>query len=148
MGTKRPSCSIHSSKSSTSIMFACSGSGEMLPSYVVYKAKKLDPDWVQNGPDETVYNRYTSGWFDSFLSEDWFNKIVLPRFRRKEGVKVLNGNNLSSHISFNIIHKCIENNIFFHTPTSKQHSHMPAAGCCSVLSHENRLEEDSDKMET
>jgi hypothetical protein len=112
-GSKRASRIIDSSKSSTSIMFAASGDGVMLPPYVVYKAANLYPEWVRNGPNGAVYNRSASGWFDSFLFEDWFNKIALPFLRRKEGVKVLIGDNLSSHVSVNIIKKCEENNILF-----------------------------------
>lgn len=112
-GSKRASRIIDSSKSSTSIMFAVSGDGVMLPPYVVYKATNLYPEWIQNGPDGTMYNRSASGWFDSLLFEEWFVKIALPFLKRKEGVKVLIGDNLSSHISVNIINKCEENNILF-----------------------------------
>lgn len=112
-GSKRASRILDSSKSSISVMFAASGDGVLLPPYVVYKAVNLYPEWILNGPEGTVYNRSTSGWFDSVLFEDWFDKIALPFLRRKEGVKVLIGDNLSSHISVRIIQTCEANNILF-----------------------------------
>ena len=49
------------SKTATSVMFTLSGTGELLPVYVVYKAQYLYPTWVEGGPEKAVYNRSNSG---------------------------------------------------------------------------------------
>lgn len=75
-GSKYPERVMHSSKSCTSIMFAGSASGELLPTYVhvVYRAENL---------------------WDSWTYEDWFRSIALPYFKKKEGTKVLIGDILA-----------------------------------------------------
>lgn len=47
------------------------------------------------------------------LFEEWFNKILLPYCRRLNGSKVIIGDNLSSHLTMNVIESCLENNIRF-----------------------------------
>lgn len=44
---------------------------------------------------------------------EWFNTIVIPWAKKKEGKKVLIGENLSLQISPQVIHKCEELNIAF-----------------------------------
>lgn len=111
--TKHASKIMDFSKTSTSIMFAASADGTLLPPYIVYKSKYLYPDWIEGGPDGARYNRSNSGWFDADIFEDWFFQIALPYFRRIEGKKVVIGDNLGSHISYRVLKACEENNISF-----------------------------------
>ena len=125
-GTKYPERSMHHSKSSTSLMFAGSATGELLPVYVVYKADNLWTTWTQGGPPGTRFNRSKSGWFDNICFEDWFNTIALPYLRRKDGKKVLIGDNLSSHFSQEVLEKCQEHNIkFVCLPPNSTHMCQP-----------------------
>lgn len=63
---KYPKRVMNSSKSTTSIIFAASVAGCLLPPYVVYKLKQLYDTWTENGPaTNTCYNRTDSCWFDS-----------------------------------------------------------------------------------
>lgn len=82
-------------------MFVGTASGHILPPYVVYKAEHLYDTWMEGGPRETRYNRSKSGWFDSTIFEDWFNKLVLPYFRKfpENAPKPMIGDSLASHIS-------------------------------------------------
>lgn len=112
-GEKHARRVIDFSKTSTSVMFAVAGNGTCLPPYVVYKSTNLYPEWIEDGPKNCQYNRTQSGWFDTQCFEDWFLKIALPYLRRKEGRKVLICDNLASHLSYNIIKSCSENNIYF-----------------------------------
>lgn len=112
-GSKHASRIIDSSKSSNSVMFAVLGDGTLLPPYVVYRAKNIYPEWIENGPPGARYNRSKNGWFDSVIFEDWFTSIALPALRRKAGKKIVIGDNLSSHLSINIIRLCEENDIAF-----------------------------------
>ncbi|KAG5862913.1 hypothetical protein JTB14_024281 [Gonioctena quinquepunctata] len=79
---------IDTSKSSTSVMFAISGDGKLLPPYDVYEAKHLYPGWTEGGFPGSRYNRTPSGWFDSCTFEDWFSTIVLPSMRNLDGPKI------------------------------------------------------------
>lgn len=71
------------------------------------------PAWCEHGPSGTKYTATKSGWFDSFAFADWFKLVFLPWAKRLEGKKVLVGDNLSSHLSLEVISLCRENNIEF-----------------------------------
>lgn len=125
--SKRAEKVMDSSKSATSVMFACTASGLLLPLYVVYKADHLWTTWCENGPTDARYNRSHSGWFDTNIFEDWFKNIILPYCKKLQpGPKILIGDNLASHISFNVITQCEENNIrFILLPPNSTHMTQP-----------------------
>lgn len=117
---------LDSSKSATSVMFAISGSGVMLPPFIVFKSEHLYQNWVKDGPPGTRYGNTKSGWFDSNQFEEWFLTIALKYFRRLEGPKVLIGDNLASHISQNVILECQKNGIrFILLPPNSTHLTQP-----------------------
>lgn len=112
-GCKYPERIMNSTKASTSIMFACTAVGNLLPPYVVYRSKHLYDSWTEGGPPNTRYNRTDSGWFNGSTFEDWFFKIVLPYTKRQTGKVVIIGDNLASHISVSVVTACEDNNIDF-----------------------------------
>lgn len=58
--------------------------------------------------------------------EDWFEKIILPWATALDGPKVVIGDNLSSHLSVQIIKLCRENNIRFRfLPLNATHLTQP-----------------------
>ncbi|KAH9635235.1 hypothetical protein HF086_013262 [Spodoptera exigua] len=59
-GCKYPEKICNASKSSTSIMFCGSASGELMPPYVVYKLQKLWDTWTENGPKGCHYSNSPS----------------------------------------------------------------------------------------
>jgi hypothetical protein len=59
------------------------------------------------------YSSTKSGWFDTFTFTDWFSNVFLPVAKRLVGKVLLLGDNLSSHISIEVINLCRENNIAF-----------------------------------
>ena len=125
-GTKYPERIMNYSKSSTSIMFAGTASGTMLPPYTVYKAEHIWDTWVIGGPADARYNRSKSGWFDSRCSNDWFANIIVPFCRRINGPKLLIGDNLSSHINETVIELCERHNIrFVFLPGNSTHLTQP-----------------------
>lgn len=115
------------SKSSTSLMFCGNAAGKCLPPYVVYRAENMWSTWTQNGPDGARYNRTKNGWFDAITFEDWFQSIFLPATRKQGGgPHVLIGDNLSSHISLNVLRLCEQNNIrFVCLPPNSTHLTQP-----------------------
>lgn len=89
-GCKYPEQVMSSSKSSTSVMFAASGDGKLLPPYTVYKAVHLYDSWREGGPKNSRYNRTKSGWFDSYCFLDWVESVALPYYLyRTESIQYL-----------------------------------------------------------
>lgn len=111
--TRHPERIIDSTKSSTSVMFSISASGEMLPPFVVYKSEHIYDTWVQNGPKGARYGRNKSGWFDQALFEDWFTTIALRFLKMQPAPRVIIGDNLCSHLSYRVVELCEENDIRF-----------------------------------
>ena len=112
-GTKYPEKIMNSSKASVSLMMTGTASGIVLPPYVCYRAIHLYDARTIGGPTGARYNRTKSGWFDGVTFEDYFKKIILPYCRRLSVKKVLIGDNLSSHLSPEVVRLCEENNILF-----------------------------------
>jgi hypothetical protein len=100
-------------KSSISVMYCGSASGVLLPPYIVYKAANIYESWCEGGPKGALYNCSANGWFDTFLFGEWFHKLFLPAVRRQPGKKVLIGDNLSSHLSIDVINTCRDEGIEF-----------------------------------
>lgn len=117
---------MNHTKSSTSLMMAASADGTLLSCYVVYKAAHLYNTWTTNGPPNCRYNRTSSGWFDRHTFEDWVETVALPYFSNKVGEKILIGDNLSSHLSIDIIRKCQEHNVHLvFLPPNSTHPTQP-----------------------
>lgn len=87
-------------------MVCGNAAGKMCSLYVNYKAEKMWDTWTEGGPPNTRYNSSKSGWFDSSTFEDWFFSIILPVLRRKNGKKVIIGDNFSSHVSLRVLKAC------------------------------------------
>ena len=112
-GVKYPERIMNSTKASTSVMFSATANGELLPTYVVYKAVNLMNTWTEGGPAKVRYNRTKSGWFDSVTFEDWFFTVVVPWAKKLNRKKVIIGDNLSSHLSPQVVKACERENIAF-----------------------------------
>lgn len=128
---KRAERIMDTSKAATSVMFACTASGLLLPVYIVYKSDHLWSTWTEGGPAGARFNRSRSGWFDGNIFEDWFTRIIIPYFKSlPEGPRVLIGDNLASHLSMGVIQKCEENNIrFLLLPPNSTHMTQPLDVC-------------------
>ncbi|KAK4315437.1 hypothetical protein Pmani_013354 [Petrolisthes manimaculis] len=124
-GCKYPERIMNSTKSSISIMFACTASGKLLPPYVVYKAKHIYDAWTEGGPSNTRYNRTESGWFDASTFHDWYFSVVLPYAKSRPGKKVIIGDNLSSHMSLSVVTACEKNISFVLLPPNSTHLTQP-----------------------
>ncbi len=103
----------NTSKQCISIMFCGSADGFLLRPMVVYKAKNLYLTWCQGGPEGTEYSCTPSGWFDSFEFRKCFFNVFMPHAKTLPSKKVLLGDNLSSHLTMDVIDACRKNNIAF-----------------------------------
>lgn len=112
-GAKYPERIVNSTKLSYSAMFCGNAAGEVIPPYIIYKADNLWSTWMENGPEGARYNRTKSGWMDANTFEDWFICHLLPYLKKKEGHKVVIGDNLSSHINKRVLSECEKNDISF-----------------------------------
>ncbi len=83
-GCKYPERVMNSSKTATSLMFACAGDSKLLPPYIVYKSLHLYRTWMECGPSKARYNRSKSGWFDALCFEDWLEKVIVPFYKNLE----------------------------------------------------------------
>lgn len=125
-GCRYPERIMNSSKSCTSIMFAATAAGQLLPPYVVYKAQNLYESWTVGGIKGARYNRSASGWFDAVSFGDWVEKIAIPALKDLPGKKFLIGDNLSSHFSPKTVSSCLEHNIsFIFLPSNSTHMTQP-----------------------
>lgn len=73
---------IRDFKSSTSIVFCGSATGEVLPPYVVYNSGHLWQSWLEGGPPRTRYNRSDSGRFNAEIFADWFEFMFVPHVKK------------------------------------------------------------------
>lgn len=125
-GTKYPDRILNSTKAAVSIMFAATAAGDIMPPYVVYKAERLYDKWCIGGPPGARYNRTKSGWFDGPTFMEWFETMVVPWAKKLQGVKVIIGDNLSSHLNVEILRTCQKLNIrFVFLPANTTHLTQP-----------------------
>jgi hypothetical protein len=107
-------------------MITGTAAGELLPPYVIYKSEGMWTSWVEGGPAGSRYNRTKSGWIDLTCFEDYFLWLLLPVLKKKPGRKVVISDNLSSHISVDVLKACKENNIaFISLPPNSTHLTQP-----------------------
>jgi hypothetical protein len=112
-GTKHAEHVRNHTKTSISVMICASGVGWMVPPYIVYRGLNVYAAWCKGGVKGARYSATKSGWFDTFTFTDWFKNVFLPAVRRLEGRKLLLGDNLSSHMSIEVINLCKEHDIAF-----------------------------------
>lgn len=136
-GAKHAERIMDTTKTSTSIMYACTAAGTCLATYVVYKGQRMQDTWISGGPADTIYNCSPSGWFDAEIFVDWFKKVIIPFVRRLPSAEptVIIGDNLASHVSFEVIELCQELNIrMTFLPPNATHLLQPLdVGCFAPL---------------
>lgn len=125
-GCKHPEFILNSSKASTSIMMACAADGTLLPPFIIYRSMHLWDTWTSGGPKGARYANTKSGWIDQKTFEEWFLTIALPYLKKNDPPRALIGDNLSSHISAQVISLCEENDVrFIFLPKNSTHLCQP-----------------------
>lgn len=102
----------------------------MLPPMTVYGSPtgSLFLEWCENGPEKAVYAANKTGWFTKEFFTTWFSEIPLAYFKTlpPEDIKVIIGDNLSSHLSPHVLSLCDQHNIrFMFLPENSTHLLQP-----------------------
>ncbi len=94
---------------------AAATSGYVLSPYFVFKAKSVWSIWQENGPKSCWFGFTDSEWFDLQQFNEWFETVLIPYIKKFliDLPKVIIGDNLSSHMSYSIVEKCVQYNIRF-----------------------------------
>jgi hypothetical protein len=130
-GVRYPEQVKDNSKTCFSVMYAAAGDGGFLPPMTVLRSLSGNfyDTWAVGGPPGSVFTANTRGWFNMKECETWFEKVFLKYLEGripKEEVKVLIMDNLSSHLSLNIMEQCRENNIrLIFLPPNSTHLTQP-----------------------
>ena len=76
--------------------------GEMLPPYIVYAAKNLRLNWMENGPEGAWYNVTDEGWMTSHCFLDWFkNHFIATIPKERPALLLFDGH--ASHIILELV---------------------------------------------
>jgi hypothetical protein len=101
------------SKTSICVMVCGTASREMLPPYVVYKAGNIYQAWKQGGPREPTTPTLPLDGLTAASTLTFSSKCFCAHARRKLGKKLLIVDNLSSHISAEVIELYKAHNIAY-----------------------------------
>lgn len=110
---RNPEIIRNSTKSCYTVMFCSNAEGEFVPPYIIYKGKQKWSNWLMGAPRGTRMAVTPSGWIDAATFDDWFEQQLLPVLKKKEGKKVVIGDNLSSHITAKCLQLCAQNDVKF-----------------------------------
>ena len=82
----------------TTVLVSFNAAGEYGPTLVIFKAKRLKPEWLLNKPRDTILRVSDSGWINSELLVDWGKQFVsmLDKNDPRPHVLLLDGH--SSHV--------------------------------------------------
>lgn len=93
------------------MLSCCSAAGEIMPPYIVYKAKKLWKPWLIGGPAGTRYVTSSSGWMETDQFYEWFKAMFVPRVESLPGHKMLIFDGHASHVNLKVVQLALEKNI-------------------------------------
>ncbi|CAF4170131.1 unnamed protein product, partial [Rotaria sordida] len=89
-------------KSFTTNLVCGNAGGEILPPFIIYSAKKLNPDWTFGGPPGSFYGVSESGWITKKLFFEWF-KLFVEHTKNASKPVLLIMDNHPCHISIEVI---------------------------------------------
>ncbi|CAF4383468.1 unnamed protein product, partial [Rotaria magnacalcarata] len=99
-----------SGKSFTTSLIYGNATGDILPPFIIYSAKNLNPQWTLGGPPGSSFAVSDSGWITKHLFADWFKSFIEhTKNVSKPGLLIMD--NHSCHISIEVIELAKENQI-------------------------------------
>ena len=125
-GTRRVENVTEHSKTSISLMVCGNAKGDILPPYIVYRAKNLYKGWTEGAPNGTMFACTKRGWFEKTQFEDWFENQFLKFANQTPGRKLLIGDQLASHLSCNVVKLARQHQVFITAlPANSTHFLQP-----------------------
>lgn len=100
-----------SGKNFTTVLLCSNAAGEILPPFVIYGAKSVNPLWCLNGPSNALYRCTDSGWISELTFIDWFINCFLVQTKNIDRPLLLVMDNHPSHINIDIIELAMQNNV-------------------------------------
>jgi hypothetical protein len=99
-----------SGKSFTTNLVCVNAAGEILPPFIIYAAKNLNPQWTFGGPPGSQYAVSESGWITKDLFFKWFKWFVDYTQNVSKPVLLIMDNH-ACHISIEVIEMAKQNQI-------------------------------------
>ncbi|CAF3903029.1 unnamed protein product [Rotaria sp. Silwood1] len=99
-----------SEKNFTTSLICGNAAGEILPPFIIYPAKILNPQWTFGGPPGSSFAVSDSGWITKSLFSEWFNRFV-EHTRNVSKPILLIMDNHACHISIEVIEVAKQNQI-------------------------------------
>ena len=114
------------SKCAISTMWCGNAIRQLLPPMVVCRARNIYEEWKANGIPDAAYSCSKRGWFDTDTFKQWFEEVFIPHAERREGIKILFGDNLASHFNRDVAWLANEHQIYFvMLPANETHLFQP-----------------------
>ncbi|CAF3927604.1 unnamed protein product [Rotaria sp. Silwood1] len=114
-----------SGKNFTTSLICGNAAGEILPPFIIYPAKILNPQWTFGGPPGSSFAVSDSGWITKSLFSEWFNRFV-EHTRNVSKPILLIMDNHACHISIEVIEVAKQNQILLLLlPPSCTHALQP-----------------------
>ena len=118
----------NSTRQGFSVLFCGNAAGQMMPPFVVYKAKHLRLSWCTEGLDDATYSVSDSGWMMDTNFESWIEHTFIPYVKEvcpgNTHVLIFDGHN--SHLTYRTIKLAIDNDIIIIClPPNTSHALQP-----------------------
>ena len=97
-------------KSFTTSLICGNAAGEILPPFIIYAAKTLNPQWTLGGPSGSSFAVSESGWITKSLFINWF-KSFIEYTKNVSKPLILIMDNHACHISIEVIELAKQNQI-------------------------------------
>ena len=133
-GQKHPSAVGSGDKSQITVLSCCSAAGYVLPPFIIFDRKKLNPNLTVGEVPGTVYGLSKKGWIDGDLFDLWFSHHFLAHAPPVRPLLLLMDGH-SSHYQPNMIRNAAnEKVIIFCLPPHTTHLTQPLdKGCFGPL---------------
>ena len=129
-GQKHVNVLTSGNKTNITILACVSASGFAIPPMVIYNRKNLTPELTRGEIPGTMYGLSTSGWIDSELFSEWFNRHFLQYAPSARPLLLLLDGH-SSHYSPDFIYSACGNGVIvFCLPPHTTHLVQPLDATC------------------
>ena len=114
-----------SKKNFTTSLICGNAAGEILPPFIIYPAKALNPQWTTGGPPGSKFVVSDSGWITKSLFSQWFTWFIEYTKDVAKPILLLMDNH-ACHISIEVIEVAKQNQILLLLfPPSCTHALQP-----------------------